>query len=177
MTDIYATSYDYNPKSEKTKEFFANVQNKLIYSVSGQTAPEIIAERSDSKRPNMGLTTWRNPNGKIMLSDVVISKNYLNEKELDNLNRIVEGFLNIAEFRANNQIPTKMEDWRDFLISFIKLNQLPVLTNKGSIDSETAKNIAKTEYEKFRPIQDKEFKSDFDNIIEEIKKIEGNLNT
>jgi len=142
ITDIYATSHDYNPKAEITKEFFAKVQNKLIYSITRYIAAEIIANRSDSKKPYMGLTSWRNPNGKIVLSDVVISKNYLNKKELDNLNRIVEAFLNVAEFRANNQIATTMNDWKEFLDNFIKLNQLPILYNKGTIDSDSAKKTA-----------------------------------
>jgi hypothetical protein len=174
ITDIYATSSDYNPKAEITKEFFATVQNKLIYSVTGFTAAEIIANRSDSNKLNMGLSSWRNYNGKIIANDTIISKNYLNKKELDNLNRIVEAFLNVAEFRANNQIVTTMDDWKTFLNNFIELNQLPILNNKGSIDAKTAKEIAINEYKKFRDIQDKQFQSDFDKMIEEIKRIEGN---
>lgn len=122
----------------------------------------------------MGLTSWGNDNGKLLLSDVIISKNYLNKKELDNLNRIVEAFLNVAEFRASNQIVTTMEDWKDFLDNFIELNQLPILLDKGSIDSNSAKKVAIKEYKKFRIIQDKEFQSDFDKMIEEIKRIKGN---
>jgi len=173
ITDIYATSYDYDSTAEISKEFFATVQNKLIYAITGFTAAEIIANRSDSKKQHMGLTSWKNPNGKIIASDVVISKNYLNKKELDNLNRIVEAFLNIAEFRANNQIVTTMNDWKDVLNNFIHLNQLPILNNKGSIDAKKAKEIAIGEYEKFRNNQDREFQSDFDKMIEDIKRIEG----
>ncbi|GAA5818773.1 MAG: virulence RhuM family protein [Methanobrevibacter sp. CfCl-M3] len=173
ITDIYATSSDYNPKAKITRKFFATVQNKILYAVTGFTAAEIISNRCDSEKPNMGLTSWRKENGKILLSDVVISKNYLNKKELDNLNRIVEAFLNVAEFRANNQIITTMNDWKDFLDNFIELNQLPVLFDKGSIDSDSAKQIAISEYEKFRVIQDSEFHSDFDKMIDEIKRIEG----
>lgn len=171
--DIFATSYDYNFKSELAREFYATVQNKLIYAVSGKTAAEIIAERSDSEKPYMGLTSWKNPNGKILMSDVVISKNYLNKKEIKMLDRTVDGFLNLAENRAEREIPTSMADWKDILNSYIKLNQLPLLTHKGKISAEHAKEIAKKEYIKFRPVQDKKFKSEFDNMIEEIKRIEG----
>lgn len=173
LTDIFATSYDYNSVSEIAREFFASVQNKLIYAVSGMTAAEIIAKRSDSEKPFMGLTTWKNPNGKILMSDVVISKNYLNKKELRRLDRIVDGFLTLAETRAETETPTGMSDWKEILNSYIKLNQLPLLTDKGKITSEHAKEIAKTEYKKFRPIQDERFKSEFDDMIEEIKRIEG----
>lgn len=173
ITDIYTTSYDYNPQADLSKEFFSSVQNKLIYAVSGKTAAEIIAERSDSDKINMGLTTWKNPNDKILMSDVVISKNYLNKNELDNLNRTVEGFLLLAESRAKRQIPTSMKEWKDILINFIKINQLPILTDKGKITADEAKEIAKNHYKKFRTIQDKEFESDFDKMIDEIKRIEG----
>ncbi|MGL4669197.1 MAG: RhuM family protein [Methanobacteriaceae archaeon] len=176
IAEIYITSYDYNPKAEISKEFFATVQNKLIYAVSGKTAAELIAERSDSNKLNMGLTNWKTPNGKIVASDVVIAKNYLNKIELERLNRTVDGFLTLAENRAQNHIPTSMNDWKEVLISYIKLNQLPELTDKGKISSENAKEIAKTEYYKFRPIQDKDFKSDFDKMINEIKRIEGHEN-
>ena len=124
----------------------------------------------------MGLSTWKNPNGKILMSDVVISKNYLNELELDNLNRTVEGFLLLAESRAKRQIPTSMDEWKDILINFIKINQLLILTNKGKISAEQAEKIAKDHYKKFKIIQDEEFESDFDKMIEEIKKIEGKEN-
>lgn len=175
ITDIYAScSYDYKPEAEVTRDFFATVQNKLIYSVSHKTAAEIIAERADSEKPYMGLTTWKNPNGKILMSDVVISKNYLKKNELDTLNRVVEGFLNIAELRAKQNILMSMEDWKEILNSYIKLNQLPILTHKGKISAEVAKDIAKKEYLKFKPIQDKSFKSDFNKMIEKIKKIENN---
>jgi hypothetical protein len=136
ITDIYATSFDYNPEAEISKEFFASVQNKLIYSVSHKTAAEIIAERADSDKINMGLTTWKNPLGKIYISDIVISKNYLNKKELDNLNRVVEGFLILAESRAKRQLTTSMSQWNDILIDYIKLNQLPILTDKCTISAE-----------------------------------------
>jgi len=173
ITDIYTTSYDYNPKAIITKEFFANVQNKLIYAVSGYTAAEIISQRADSQKPFMGLTHLKDSNGQILLSDAVISKNYLNKEEFDNLNRIVEGFLLLAEGRAKNQIPTSMNDWKNVLDDYIKLNQLPILNSKGKISSDMAKVIAKKHYEKFIVLHDKTFQSDFDKMIEEIKRIEG----
>jgi len=174
ITDIYTTSYDYNKDAKTTKEFFARVQNKLIYAISGHTAAEIIAERADSTKPYMGLTSWKGFNGKILMSDVVISKNYLNKKELDKLNRIVEAFLNLAELRAIDKIPTSMEEWKEFLITFIEINQLPILTDKGEISHEQAVEIAKDHYTKFKIVHDKTFQSDFDRMIEDIKRIEGN---
>lgn len=156
-----------------TREFFATVQNKLIYAVSGHTAAEIIAERSDSEKTNMGLTNWSNPNGKIILSDVVISKNYLNEKELKRLNSLVDGFLTLAEARALNEIPMSMGDWKQVLDDYINLNLLPILEGKGKISSNDAKKIAKDEYDKFKVIQDKHYQSDFDKLIIDIKRVEG----
>ena len=175
ITDIYATSYDYNPLAELSREFFASVQNKLIYAVSGKTATEIIAERADSDKINMGLTSWKNPNGKILMSDVVISKNYLLNDELDNLNITVEGFLLLAESRAKRELPTSMAEWNDILINFIKISQLPILTHKGKITSDMAKEVARKHYNKFKVYQDKSFESDFDKMIEEIKRIEGKM--
>ena len=173
ITDIYATSFDYNKDAQLTREFFATVQNKLIYAVSGHTAAEIIAERSDSEKTNMGLTNWSNPNGKIILSDVVISKNYLNEKELKRLNSLVDGFLTLAEARALNEIPMSMGDWKQVLDDYINLNLLPILEGKGKISSNDAKKIAKDEYDKFKVIQDKHYQSDFDKLIIDIKRVEG----
>ena len=173
ITDIYATSFDYNKDAQLTREFFATVQNKLIYAVSGHTAAEIIAERSDSEKTNMGLTNWSNPNGKIILSDVVISKNYLNEKELKRLNSLVDGFLTLAEARALNEIPMSMGDWKQVLDDYINLNLLPILEGKGKIFSNDAKKIAKDEYDKFKVIQDKHYQSDFDKLIIDIKRVEG----
>ncbi len=173
ITDIYATSFDYNKDAQVTSEFFATVQNKLIFAVSGKTAAEIIAERSDSEKINMGLTNWSNPNGKIILSDVVISKNYLKEKELKRLNSLVDGFLTLAESRALNEIPMAMKDWKDVLDAYIDLNQLPLLVGKGNISSKDAQIIAKREYDKFKVIQDRNYQSDFDKLIIEIKRVEG----
>ena len=172
ITDIYATSFDYKKDAEITNNFFATVQNKLLYAVSGQTAAEIIADRSDSNKINMGLTTWKNPNGKIMLSDVVISKNYLSEKELKQLNNLVDGFLTLAESRAQNEIPMSMKNWKSVLDSYIELTQLPILVGKGIISSSKAHEIARKEYEKFKVIQDKNFQSDFDEWVNEIKSLE-----
>ncbi|WP_296882819.1 virulence RhuM family protein [uncultured Methanobrevibacter sp.] len=173
ITDIYATSFDYNKDAQLTREFFANVQNKLIYAVSNHTAAEIIAERCNSEKINMGLTNWSNQNGKIILSDVVISKNYLNERELNRLNSLVDGFLTLAESRALNEIPMAMEDWKKVLDDYINLNLLPILEGNGKISSNDAQKIAKGEYEKFKVIQDKIYQSDFDKLIEDIKRIEG----
>ena len=150
ITDIYATSFDYNKEAQVTREFFATVQNKLIFAVSGKTAAEIIADRRDSAKINMGLTNWSNPNGKIILSDVVISKNYLNEKELKRLNSLVDGFLTLAESRALNEIPMSMNDWKKVLDDYINLNLLPILEGKGKISSDDAQKIAKEEYDKFK---------------------------
>ena len=145
----------------------------MIYAVSGHTAAEIIAERSDSEKINMGLTNWSNPNGKIILSDVVISKNYLNEKELRRLNNLVDGFLTLAESRAENEIPMSMNDWKKVLDDYINLNLLPILKGKGKISSADAQKIAKNEYEKFKVIQDRNYQSDFDELIIEVKRLEG----
>ena len=173
ITDIYATSFDYKKDAKITREFFATVQNKLIFAVSGKTAAEIIADRSDSERINMGLTNWSNPNGKIILSDVVISKNYLNEKELKRLNSLVDGFLTLAEARALNEIPMSMNDWKQVLDDYINLNLLPILKGKGKISSSEAQKIAKEEYDKFKIIQDRNYRSDFDELVLEIKRVEG----
>ena len=173
ITDIYATSFDYKKDAQVTRDFFATVQNKLIYAVSGHTAAEIIADRSDSEKINMGLTNWSNPNGKIILSDAVISKNYLNERELKRLNSLVDGFLTLAESRALNEIPMAMKDWKKVLDDYIDLNLLPILEGKGKVSSTDAQKIAKEEYEKFKVIRDRNYQSDFDKLIIDIKRIEG----
>ena len=174
ITDIYATSYDYNKDAQVTHDFFANVQNKLIYAVTEQTAAEIIATRSDSKKPHMGLTTWKNQNDIILLSDIEVSKNYLTEPEIKELNRLVDGLLTIAESRAERQIPTNMQEWVDLVENYLKLNQTPILHGKGKISSKEAKKIARKEYEKFKPIQDKTYRSDYDKMLEqEIKRLKG----
>lgn len=174
ITDIYATSFDYDKNAEITQKFFASVQNKLIYAVSNHTAAEIIETRSDSEKLHMGLTSWKKaPNGKIIQSDVVISKNYLNQKELSRLNSLVEGFLNLAESRAEDKIPMGMKDWKELLDDYIKLRRLPILVGKGKISAEEARVHVLEKYEKFRVIQDQNFISDFDQMILDIKRLEG----
>jgi hypothetical protein len=174
ITDIYATSFDYNKDADTTKEFFATVQNKLIFAISNHTAAELIETRSDIENPHMGLTTWKKaPNGKILQSDVVISKNYLNQNELSRLNSLVEGFLNLAESRAEDRIPMSMKDWKELLDDYLKLRRLPILVGKGKISAEEAREHVLEKYEKFRVVQDENFISDFDQMILDIKRLEG----
>ena len=174
ITDIYATSFDYNKDADITKEFFATVQNKLIFAISNYTAAELIETRSDIENPHMGLTTWKKaPNGKILQSDVVISKNYLNQNELSRLNSLVEGFLNLAESRAEDRIPMSMKDWKELLDDYLKLRRLPILVGKGKISAEEAREHVLEKYEKFRVVQDENFISDFDQMILDIKRLEG----
>lgn len=175
LTDIYSTSYDYNPQSQITRDFFATVQNTLIFAVSNQTAAEIIKSRSDKNKPNMGLTTWKDsPNGKILQSDVVISKNYLNKEELSLLNTLVDGFLTLAETRAMSKQATFMKEWKALLDDYIALIQLPKLENKGKVSSDDARNHAINEYKEFRVVQDRDYQSDFDKMIIDVRKLECN---
>lgn len=175
LTDIYATSYDYNPEAQLTHDFFATVQNTLIYAVSRQTAAEIIMSRSDKNKPHMGLTTWKDsPNGKILQSDVIISKNYLNHDELSLLNTLVDGFLTLAETRAMSNQPTFMKEWKALLDDYISLISLPKLENKGKISSDDARIHAINEYKEFRIVQDRDYQSDFDKMIIEVRKLEYN---
>ncbi|MEG9531561.1 virulence RhuM family protein [Mannheimia indoligenes] len=168
ITDIYATSVDYNKNAPTTKSFFATVQNKLHYAIHQYTAAELIMERADSLKPNMGLTTWaKSPEGKILKSDVSIAKNYLNNDELKDLGSIVNAFLDLAERRARRQIPMTMEDWAKRLDIFLNADDLPLLDGKGKISFDEAKLYAETEFEKYRVIQDKTFESDFDKLIKE----------
>lgn len=174
ITDIYATSFDYNKDADITKEFFATVQNKLIFAISNHTAAELIETRSNIENTHMGLTTWKKaPNGKILQSDVVISKNYLNQNELSRLNSLVEGFLNLAESRAEDRIPMSMKDWKELLDDYLKLRRLPILVGKGKISAEEARKHVLEKYEKFRVVQDENFISDFDQMILDIKRLEG----
>lgn len=170
VTDIYAQcSADYSPNEEITKQFFATVQNKLHFTITGKTAAEIIHERVDSRKKNMGLTVWKNaPKGEIRETDVVIAKNYLNEKELDYLNRIVTMYLDYAEIQAQRGILMKMKDWVEKLDAFLKFNEREILTNAGKISYEIAQALALEEYEKYRVKQDKDYVSDFDR---EVKKL------
>jgi len=172
ITDIYAQcSADYNKDSEDTKQFFATVQNKLHWAISRQTAAEIIYTRADSVKQNMGLTTWKNaPDGKIRKTDVSIAKNYLNEEEMNNLNRIVSMYLDYAELQANNRKIMNMKDWISKLDAFLQFNEQEILTNAGKVTAEIAKTFAETEYEKYQIIQDKNYISDFDLEIKKLKK-------
>ena len=165
ITDIYATAVDYNPNAPTTKTFFAAVQNKLHYAVHGHTAAELIAQRANSTKPHMGLTTWKNsPDGKVLASDVTVAKNYLTKDELADLGRIVEAYLNLAESRAKRHIPTTMEEWEEFLNQVLTLDSRELLDNAGKISKKIADQRAKDELEKYRVIQDREYQSDFDKF-------------
>ena len=171
ITDIYSQcSADYNSNSDITKEFFATVQNKLHWAITGHTAAEIIHSRADSKEKCMGLTTWKNaPDGLIRKDDVNIAKNYLNEEELDNLNRIVSMYLDYAELQAKNQRIMYMKDWVKKLDAFLQFNEKEILTNSGKVTAEIARSIAESEYEKFRIRQDEIIESDFDRVIKQLE--------
>ena len=168
ITDIYATSIDYDSKAPTTIKFFKKVQNKMHYAVSHQTAAEIIYNRADSEKDNMGLTSWKNsPNGKILETDVVIAKNYLSKDELESLERIVSAFLDLAENRAKRNIPMTMEDWANRIDKYLLADDLDILKDAGKISQEIACDKALSEFEKYRIKQDKLYKSDFDLLIEE----------
>lgn len=176
ITDIYALAVDYDASASITREFFATVQNKLHWAITGKTAAEMIHERADAKMPNMGLTTWkRAPEGKIMKSDVGIAKNYLGEEQIAELNRVVSAYLDLAENRARRGLVTKMGDWVTFLDGFLTLNSYAVLSDKGKISALEAKLKAETEFESFRKLQDATFESDFDRFIDETKRLAANL--
>ncbi|HRN92092.1 MAG TPA: virulence RhuM family protein [Ferruginibacter sp.] len=172
ITDIYSQcSIDYDANSELTQNFYKTVQNKLHWAITGNTAAEIIHKRVDSKKPNIGLTTWKNsPEGKILKSDIGIAKNYLEEKEIKELNRLVELYLNFAELQAERNIPMKMSEWIEVLDGFLKMNRYELLDNIGKISNEQAIAKASQEFEKYRVQQDKKFISDFDKVIHKIKK-------
>lgn len=173
ITDIYAISSDYDKDAPMTKEFFANVQNKLLFAITKNTAPEIIYERADAEKQYMGLTNrkWSKKGEKILKTDVVISKNYLSKEELDKLNLLVSQLLDFAEFQIKNHIVMTMSSWIESLEMFLKLNKVEVLENKGTISKEEADQKALEEYEKFRIKQDQEYLSDFDRFLEEVKEI------
>lgn len=165
LTDIYATSIDYNRDAPTTRLFFKKVQNKMHYAVHGHTAAELIIDRANAEKEHMGLTTWENaPNGKIVKPDVSIAKNYLIESELEDMGRIVNSFLDLAEDMAKRHIPMTMEDWAKRIDKFLDLTDRPVLTDAGKITAEFAKSFAESEFEKYRVIQDKLFQSDFDRF-------------
>jgi hypothetical protein len=171
ITDIYATAMDYDLNSPTTKEFFATVQNKLHYAIHGNTAAEVIVKRADHQKENMGLTTWKKaPDGKIIKSDVSIAKNYLNQKEIKSLNRIVTMYLDYAEHQAEKGIPMTMKDWAQKMDVFLQFNNEEVLKNPGKVTAEIAKAFAESEFEKYRPIQDGLYQSDFDREIKKYLK-------
>ena len=165
LTDIYATAIDYNKDAPTTRLFFKKVQNKMHYAVHGHTATELIVERADANKEHMGLTTWENaPNGKIVKTDVSVAKNYLREKELDEMGRMVNAFLDMAESMAKRHIPMTMEDWAKRIDKFINLFDGSILQDSGKVSAEYAKEFAESEFEKYRVIQDRLFQSDFDRF-------------
>lgn len=171
ITDIYATSIDYDKNNEITKQFFAAVQNKLHFAISWNTASELIYNRVGSEKENMWLTSWKtSPKWKIVKSDVVIAKNYLTEIELKKLNMLVNAYLDIAEFQAMSWELMTMKDWKERFDEFLKLNRQKILENAWKITSRLAEEKAIKEYEKFKPIQDQKYLSDFDDFVENIKK-------
>ena len=174
ITDIYATSLDYDPAAQSTKRFFAAVQNKLHYSVHGQTAAEVVYHRADAAKEHMGLTSWDgSPQGKIHKSDVSVAKNYLSDQEMRQLARIVSAYLDMAEAQAERRIPMTMADWETRLNGFLTLWDREVLQDPGKISAELAKAHAESEFEKYRIVQDRLYKSDFDLFIEEQAEAKG----
>jgi hypothetical protein len=171
ITDIYSTALDYNPDSEVTQTFFASVQNKMHFAIHGNTAAEVIMNRVDSGKENMGLTSWKNaPKGKILKNDVSIAKNYLTETELKQLDRFVTMYLDYAETQAEQNIPMTMNEWAGKLNAFLQFNQKDILQNAGKVTTAIAKAFAESEFEKYRILQDKFFESDFDKVIKRIEK-------
>ena len=168
LTDIYATSLDYDRNALTTKEFFTKVQNKMHYAVHRHTAAELIYERADAEKPHMGLHTWKDaPNGKIKKSDVSVAKNYLTEDEMKSMELIVSAYLDLAENRARRHIPMTMEDWAKRLDIYLQADDLEVLKDAGKISAQLAKMHAETEFEKYRVVQDRLYQSDFDRYLEE----------
>lgn len=180
VTDIYATSLDYDPNAKTTLEFFKKVQNKLHWAIHGHTAAELIYERADAQKSNMGLQTWEAaPSGKIRKSDTVIAKNYLQSDEMRALELIVSGYLDFAENQVNRNIPMTMEDWAKHLDRILMATEHELLTNAGKISAEVARQHAETEWEKFRIVQDQLFESDFDRFMQlnsTLKKLKNNKN-
>ena len=170
ITDIYATALDYDPSATATKRFFAAVQNKLHYAIHGQTAAEVIVDRADHQKENMGLTSWEGaPQGKIHKYDVSIAKNYLADFELAQMQRIVSAYLDMAELQAMRRIPMTMADWEERLGGFLKLWDREILQDAGKVTAELAKAHAESEFEKYRIVQDRLFESDFDRVIKLIE--------
>ena len=170
VTDLYATAIDYDRDAASTKRFYASVQNKMHYAVHGHTAAELIVERADHKKEHMGLTTWADaPDGKIKKSDITIAKNYLTEKEMAQLNRMVSAYLDFAESMTLRHIPLTMQDWETRLNRFIEMFEYGLLTDSGKVSAEIARLHAETEFEKYRIIQDRLFMSDFDKYMLELE--------
>ena len=172
VTDIFATSYDYNPKAEVTIDFFKNVQSKLHYAVSGLTPPEIIKSRASSEKEHMGLTTWKDaPDGKVMLSDTKVAKNYLSKDEISELNRIVNMYLDYAENQASRHKAMSMKEWAERLDKFLEFNEYQILHGRGRVSRKAADEFVKNEFEKFKPIQDKNYKSDYNKFEEKTRRL------
>lgn len=170
ITDIYATSIDYDVTAQATKRFFATVQNKLHWAIHGQTAAEVIVDRADHKKDSMGLTTWKDaPGGKIQKFDVSIAKNYLTANEMAQLQRLVAAYLDVAEDMALRQIPMTMQDWETRLNRFIEATDRKILQDAGKVTAEIAKAHAESEFEKYRIVQDRLFESDFDRVVKQLK--------
>ena len=170
ITDIYATAADYSLHTAATEQFFATVQNKMHYAITGNTAAEIIVNRANKDNPHMGLTSWRNsPTGKVLKSDIKVAKNYLNIKELKTMNHIVDMYLDYAELQASRGRLVKMKEWEKKLNAFLQFNDFEVLQNKGRISREVAYALAEKEYQVFRVKQDEEYLSDFDKAIKQLK--------
>jgi hypothetical protein len=172
ITDIYEQcSIDYNKDAEITQKFFKTVQNKLHWAITGKTAAELIAQRADASKPNMGLTTWKNaPKGKILKGDIGTAKNYMQEKEIKELERIVTMYLDFAELQASRQVPMKMADWVARLDAFLQFNEYQILKDAGKVSHEVAMKLVEGEYSKFRVIQDQNFVSDFEQEVKKISK-------
>lgn len=167
VTDLYATAFDYDSSAKTTRDFFALVQNKLHWAVHRHTAAELIVTRADASQPNMGLTSWQSaPSGKIVKTDVSVAKNYLNKEELDYLERIVSLYLDFGELQAQRKIPMSMEDWANRLDGFLEFNGNEILIGPGKISKEQAKLHAESQFEKYRVIQDQQYKSDFDRLLQ-----------
>ncbi len=168
ITDIYATAMDYSYDSNVTRTFFKIVQNKLHFAIHGNTAAEVIVNRTNASKEHMGLTSWKNaPNGKIVKSDVLIAKNYLKYEEIESLNRIITMYLDYAELQASRRIPMTMEDWANRLNAFLQFNEMEILKSSGKVTAAVAKSFAESEFEKYRIVQDRLFESDFDRLIKE----------
>jgi len=168
ITDIYATSMDYNKDAPTTRAFFAKVQNKLHFAIHGHTAAELIKERADSAKANMGLTSWEKaPDGRILKGDVVVAKNYLSKEELESLGRLVNAYLDLAEDRARRKIPMTMEDWAKRLDAFLAFDERGILQGAGKVSAQAAREHAESEFEKYRIVQERLFESDFDKLTKQ----------